>query len=116
MADETTILRFPHLLVAKRLLVQSGTIVDGTIIAAPSPTKNASQARDPEMRQTRKGNTWFFGIKLHVGVRRAHLEPEPLIPCLSPVAGSARPSEILRRGIATKRGAQSGIAAGRVES
>lgn len=55
------------LLTAKRLLLQSGTIVDATIIAAPSSTKNAAQARDPEMPQTRKGNTWFFGMKLHVG-------------------------------------------------
>jgi IS5 family transposase len=82
--DETTILRFRHLLeqhrltaaifeavkellTAKRLLLQSGTIVDATIIAAPSSTKNAAQARDPEMKQTRKGNTWHFGMKLHVG-------------------------------------------------
>ena len=55
------------LLTAKRLLLQSGTIVDATIIAAPSSTKNAAQARDPEMPQTRKGNTWFFGMKLQVG-------------------------------------------------
>ena len=82
--DETTILRFRHLLeehhltaalfeavkellAAKRLLLTSGTIVDATIIAAPSSTKNAAQARDPEMKQTRKGNTWYFGMKLHVG-------------------------------------------------
>lgn len=82
--DETTILRFRHLLeqhrltaaifeavkellTAKRLLLKSGTIVDATIIAAPSSTKNAAQARDPEMKQTRKGNTWHFGMKLHVG-------------------------------------------------
>jgi len=82
--DETTILRFRHLLeehhltaalfetikellTAKRLLLQSGTIVDATIIAAPSSTKNAAQARDPEMKQTRKGNTWYFGMTLHVG-------------------------------------------------
>jgi len=82
--DETTILRFRHLLeqhrltaaifdavkellTAKRLLLQSGTIVDATIIAAPSSTKNAAQARDPEMKQTRKGNAWHFGMKLHVG-------------------------------------------------
>jgi IS5 family transposase len=55
------------LLTAKRLLLQSGTIVDATIIAAPSSTKNAAHARDPEMRQTKKGNTWYFGMKLHVG-------------------------------------------------
>src|SRR6516164_1230894 len=85
--DETTILRFRHLLeeyrltaaifdavkellAAKRLLLKSGTIVDATIIAAPSSTKNAAQARDPGMRQTRKGNTWYFGMKLHVGTDR----------------------------------------------
>ena len=82
--DETTILRFRHLLeqhgltqaifaavrdllAEKRLLLQSGTIVDATIVAAPSSTKNAAQARDPEMRQTKKGNTWYFGMKLHIG-------------------------------------------------
>jgi len=82
--DETTILRFrhlleqhqlteqifgtiQHLLTAKRLLLQTGTIVDATIIAAPSSTKNAEKARDPEMQQTRKGNQWHFGMKLHVG-------------------------------------------------
>jgi IS5 family transposase len=82
--DETTILRFRHLLeahhltaaifaavrdllTAKRLLLQSGTIVDATIIAAPSSTKNAAHARDPEMRQTKKGNAWHFGMQLHVG-------------------------------------------------
>jgi len=90
--DETTILRFRHLLethhltaaifeavkdllTAKRLLLTSGTIVDATIIAAPSSTKNAAQGRDPAMKQTRKGNTWYFGMKLHVGTdvrRRVH--------------------------------------------
>src|SRR6267142_1750797 len=82
--DETTILRFRHLLeqhhlteaifaavkdllAEKRLLLQSGTIVDATIIAAPSSTKNAAHARDPEMKQTRKGNIWHFGMKLHIG-------------------------------------------------
>lgn len=82
--DETTILRFRHLLEAhqltaalfaeirtlleeKRLLLKAGTIVDATIIAAPTSTKNAEQARDPEMKQTRKGNQWYFGMKLHVG-------------------------------------------------
>jgi IS5 family transposase len=82
--DETTILRFRHLLEqhalagkifdlvkellsAKRLLLKSGTIVDATIIAAPSSTKNATQTRDPEMKQTRKGNQWYFGMKVHIG-------------------------------------------------
>lgn len=82
--DESTILRFRHLLEEhqltaamfaevkqlleeKRLLLKAGTIVDATIIAAPSSTKNATQTRDPEMKQTRKGNQWYFGMKVHVG-------------------------------------------------
>lgn len=82
--DETTILRFRHLLEQhrlterifteiralleeKRLLLKSGTIVDATIIAAPPSTKNAEKARDPEMHQTRKGKEWHFGMKAHVG-------------------------------------------------
>ena len=82
--DETTILRFRHLLEQhrltqaifdaiaglleeRRLLLRAGTIVDATIIAAPSSTKNASATRDPEMKQTRKGNNWHFGMKLHIG-------------------------------------------------
>lgn len=85
--DESTILRFRHLLQehqltaqmfaavttlqeAQRLLLKAGTIVDATIIAAPSSTKNATQTRDPEMKQTRKGNQWNFGMKLHVGTDR----------------------------------------------
>jgi IS5 family transposase len=48
-------------------LLRSGTIVDATIIAAPSSTKNASATRDPEMKQTRKGRNWHFGMKLHIG-------------------------------------------------
>jgi IS5 family transposase len=82
--DETTILRFRHLLEKyrlteqmfaevrtlleeRRLLLKSGTIVDATIIAAPPSTKNAEKARDPEMHQTRKGKDWHFGMKAHVG-------------------------------------------------
>ena len=82
--DETTVLRFRHLLeehqlteamfaavrgllAERRLLLQAGTIVDATIIAAPSSTKNAQHARDPEMKQTKKGNAWHFGMKVHVG-------------------------------------------------
>ena len=45
-----------------------GTIVDATIIHAPSSTKNAAKARDPEMHQTKKGNQWYFGMKAHIGV------------------------------------------------
>ena len=85
--DESTILRFRHLLekheltgamfavinevlTEKRLLLRAGTIVDATIIAAPSSTKNATKTRDPEMKQTRKGNQWYFGMKLHIGTDR----------------------------------------------
>jgi IS5 family transposase len=83
--DETTIMRFRHLLEEhglgralfevvndvlrqKGLLLQKGTIVDATIINAPSSTKNAAGARDPEMWQAKKGEQWYFGLKLHVGV------------------------------------------------
>ena len=83
--DETTICRFRHLLEAhdlgRRLFeeahrhleanglkVSTGTIVDATIIHAPSSTKNASKTRDPEMHQTRKSNQWYFGMKAHIGV------------------------------------------------
>jgi IS5 family transposase len=82
--DESTILRFRHLLATHRLteavfatvrgllegrglLVKAGTIVDATILEAPSSTKNATGTRDPEMKQTRKGKTWHFGMKVHVG-------------------------------------------------
>ena len=83
--DETTILNFRHLLEqhglareifetvkaylqAAGLLLRQGTIVDATIIAAPSSTKNSTGERDPEMHQTKKGNQWYFGMKAHVGV------------------------------------------------
>ena len=82
---ETTILRFRRLLeehelcgrildtvnlylASKGLRISTGTIVDATIIAAPSSTKNSKKERDPEMHQTRKGNQWFFGAKAHIGV------------------------------------------------
>src|SRR5271168_2438259 len=83
--DETTMCRFRHLLEehdlgrrlfeevhrqleAKGMKVATGTIVDATIINAPSSTKNADKARDPDMHQTRKGNQWYFGMKAHIGV------------------------------------------------
>ncbi len=83
--DETTVCRFRHLLEqhdlgsrlfeevhrhleAKGLKVSTGTIVDATIINAPSSTKNADKARDPDMHQTKKGNQWYFGMKAHIGV------------------------------------------------
>ena len=57
-----------EVLQARGLKVGTGTIVDATIIGAPSSTKNADKARDPEMHQTRKGRQWYFGMKLHIGV------------------------------------------------
>lgn len=83
--DETTILNFRRMLerhgLAAKMLeavnahlarkgqsLRAGTIVDATIIHAPSSTKNADKARDPEMHQTRKGNQWYFGMKAHIGV------------------------------------------------
>ena len=83
--DETTICKFRHLLERHELgsalfeqvhayleqhglKLSRGTIVDATIIHAPSSTKNAAKARDPEMHQTKKGNQWYFGMKAHIGV------------------------------------------------
>ena len=83
--DATTLLGFRHLLETHELgkvlfdsqneifdqqgwIMRGGSIVDATIIAAPSSTKNATGARDPEMRQTKKGNQWYFGMKAHIGV------------------------------------------------
>jgi len=83
--DETTILNFRRLLethglaaqmlaqvnrhlARKGLSLRGGTIVDATIIAAPSSTKNQDGERDPQMHQTKKGNQWYFGMKAHIGV------------------------------------------------
>src|SRR6476660_2646532 len=59
------------MLVERGLLMRQGTIVDATIIAAPSSTKNKEKSRDPEMHQTKKGNQWHFGMKAHIGVELA---------------------------------------------
>ncbi|CAH0446381.1 IS5 family transposase [Ralstonia pseudosolanacearum] len=85
LPDESTILRFRHLLEkhklaaemlalvnemlrGKGLMLKAGTVVDATLISAPSSTKNASGERDPEMHQSKKGNQWYFGMKAHIGV------------------------------------------------
>lgn len=85
LPDESTILRFRHLLehnhlsvqmlatinatlASKGLMLKSGTVVDATLIAAPSSTKNSTGQRDPEMHQAKKGNQWHFGMKAHIGV------------------------------------------------
>ena len=99
LPDESTILRFRHvleknklaerilatvnlLLGAKGLMLRSGTVVDATLISAPSSTKNASGERDPEMHQSKKGQQWFFGMKAHIGMdadagyQGAHKRPD----------------------------------------
>jgi IS5 family transposase len=128
--DESTVCKFRHLLEehalgerlfervgehlqAKGLRLSTGTIVDETIINAPSSTKNARQERDPEMHQTRKGKQWYFGMKAHVGVdsqtklihsvvRRRRMQPIPRCcstcctarrrgyGAIKPIAGKAR--------------------------
>ena len=86
--DETTILNFRHLLERHRLgtklfeainrhladhelMLKEGTIVDASIVSAPTSTKNQDKARDPQMHQPKKGNEWFFGMKMHIGVDEA---------------------------------------------
>ena len=85
LPDETTILNFRHLLEKENLgqglfeeinghlesqglRLREGTIVDASIIEAPSSAKNRAKERDPEMHQTKKGNEWHFGMKVHIGV------------------------------------------------
>jgi len=85
LPDETTILRFRHLLerhqiaaqvlaaintalAQQGMLLKTGTVVDASIISAPSSTKNKTGQRDPEMHQTKKGNQWHNGMKMHIGV------------------------------------------------
>jgi IS5 family transposase len=84
MPDESTILRFRHrlekhklaekillsvneLLSQRGLLLKTGTVVDATLIAAPTSTKNKDKARDPDMHSSKKGNQWYFGMKAHIG-------------------------------------------------
>lgn len=109
--DETTVCRFRHLLETHQLgptffetvtqhlqtlgyRVATGTIVDATIINAPSSTKNADKARDPDMHQTAKGKQWYFGMKAHMGIdsksklihsataTAAHVADSPVLPRL----------------------------------
>jgi len=108
--DETTILNFRHLLeqhrlteamfaevgallAERRLILRRGTIVDATIIEAPSSTKNAQQSRDPEMSHTRKRNTWHFGMKVHVGAQAHGL---PLVHSVA--VGTAAENDLGRLG------------------
>ena len=84
LPDESTILRFRHrlekhklaeqilatvneLLIQRGLLLKAGTVVDATLIAAPTSTKNKDKVRDPDMHSSKKGNQWYFGMKAHIG-------------------------------------------------
>ena len=106
--DETTICKFRHLLEAHRLgeqlfarigeylaaqgmKVSRGTIVDATIITAPSSTKNLKKKRDPEMHQTKKGNQWYFGMKAHIGVD----SQTKLIHSVAATAANVHDSQVL---------------------
>jgi IS5 family transposase len=106
--DETTVCKFRHLLerheLGRRLFeqvhrhlesrglkVSTGTIVDATIINAPSSTKNKDNARDPEMHQVKKGNQWYFGMKAHVGVD----SKTKLIHTVAATAANVPDSEVL---------------------
>lgn len=106
--DETTVCNFRHLLEAHNLgdqlfalineylqdnglKVNTGTIVDATIIDAPSSTKNKDKARDPEMHQTRKGNQWYFGMKGHIGVD----SQSKLIHSVAATAANVHDSQLL---------------------
>ena len=106
--DETTICKFRHLpeahelgkqlfarigeyLTKQGLQVSRGTIVDATIISAPSSTKNRTKERDPEMHQTKKGNQWYFGMKAHIGVD----SQTKLIHSVAATAANVHDSQVL---------------------
>lgn len=110
--DATTLLHFRHRLethdlcqglfaainadLAERgLLLREGTLVDATLIAAPSSTKNRQKARDPEMRQTKKGNQWYFGMKAHVGADRDSQLVHTVVVTAANVADVTKTAELL---------------------
>ena len=106
--DATTLLNFRHLLeqhqlgaalfakvgellLANGMKLSGGTIVDATLIAAPPSTKNQEQSRDPEMHQSKKGNQWYFGMKVHIGMD----SQSGLIHSASVTAGNVHDSQEL---------------------
>ena len=110
--DETTILRFRHLLQehslgaamlvavnryldARGIRITTGTIVDATIIHAPSSTKNCSGERDPEMHQTRKGKQWYFGAKAHIGMDSKEKVVHSVVTSAASVADAHMLSDLL---------------------
>ena len=112
--DATTLLNFRHLLEthdlckglcsainadlsARGLLLREGTLVDATLIAAPPSTKNAQKERDPEMRQTKKGNQWYFGMKAHIGADRDSKLVRTVVVTGANVANITKTSELLHK-------------------
>jgi len=110
--DATTLLNFRHLLethglckglftainadlTARGLLLRAGTLVDATLIAAPSSTKNQEKQRDPEMHQTKKGNQWYFGMKAHIGADRDSKLVHTVVVTAANVADITKTSELL---------------------
>jgi IS5 family transposase len=110
--DATTLLNFRRLLethdlckglfsainadlTARGLLLREGTLVDATLIAAPSSTKNLKKERDPEMHQTKKGNQWYFGMKAHIGADRDSKLVHTFVVTAANVADVTQTSELL---------------------
>ena len=110
--DATTLLKFRHLLethdlckglftainadlTARGLLLREGTLVDATLIAAPSSTKNQAKQRDPEMHQTKKGNQWYFGMKAHIGADRDSKLVHTVVVTAANVADVTKTAELL---------------------
>ena len=110
--DATTLLNFRHLLerhdlckglftainadlAVRGLWLREGTLVDATLIAAPSSTKNQDKQRDPEMHQTKKGNQWYFGMKAHIGADRASKLVHTVVVTAANVADVTKTAELL---------------------
>jgi IS5 family transposase len=110
--DATTLLKFRRLLETHNLckglfaainadltthglLLREGTLVDATLIAAPSSTKNKERQRDPEMHQTKKGNQWYFGMKAHIGADRDSKLVHTLVVTAANVADLTKTAELL---------------------
>ena len=110
--DATTLLKFRRLLethdlcrglftainadlAARGLLLREGTLVDATLIAAPSSTKNKEKKRDPEMHQTKKGNQWYFGMKAHIGADRDSKLVHTMVVTAANVADVTKTAELL---------------------
>lgn len=110
--DATTLMGFRHLLEAndltkamlvevnvmlmeRGLLMTKGTLVDATLIAAPSSTKNQEHGRDPEMHQAKKGNQWYFGMKAHIGVDKDSGQVHTLTTTPANVSGISQTPALL---------------------